>query len=283
LQQNQYHLQALRHLYALAVKRRELCAVDVDTGESVYVPVKIDAGLGSFPIRVNVPCLLLNSDTPWREATVVSDKFYPIKLKLEKNKGCTFFVKRRTSLGGDGTGTSSLGVHTIGDGLSSSHGALNALTDSPFLLAYAEYIIPMRRKLASNFEGDVLLESIAEDTEESLPLYLALSNSIRSMAKTGGGPVAGPNRHCGSCFPLWDLRLIRTYFEHRHEIEPQYQEPTSSLSATRRSLMNPELFAHLMQRAETVAADRVADDPSNIVWAILLYGDGAEPEDVVMS
>ena len=38
---NQYHLQALRHLYVLAVQRRGVDAVDVDTGESVFVPVNV--------------------------------------------------------------------------------------------------------------------------------------------------------------------------------------------------------------------------------------------------
>jgi anaphase-promoting complex subunit 1 len=38
---NQYHLQALRNVYALAVKPRELRAVDVDTGESIFVPVEV--------------------------------------------------------------------------------------------------------------------------------------------------------------------------------------------------------------------------------------------------
>jgi anaphase-promoting complex subunit 1 len=38
---NQYHLQALRNLYAIAVKHRELRAVDVDTGESVFVPIEV--------------------------------------------------------------------------------------------------------------------------------------------------------------------------------------------------------------------------------------------------
>ena len=38
---NQYHLQALRNLYAIAVKQRELRAVDVDTGESVFVPIEV--------------------------------------------------------------------------------------------------------------------------------------------------------------------------------------------------------------------------------------------------
>lgn len=38
---NQYHLQALRNLYALAVKHRELRAIDVDTGETVFVPIEV--------------------------------------------------------------------------------------------------------------------------------------------------------------------------------------------------------------------------------------------------
>lgn len=38
---NQYHLQALRNLYALAVKRRDLRTIDVDTNESVFVPVEV--------------------------------------------------------------------------------------------------------------------------------------------------------------------------------------------------------------------------------------------------
>lgn len=38
---NQYHLQALRHLYALAVKRRDIRFADVDTGEIVSVPIQV--------------------------------------------------------------------------------------------------------------------------------------------------------------------------------------------------------------------------------------------------
>ena len=38
---NQHHLQALRHCYALAVEKRELRAVDSETGTIVYVPVEV--------------------------------------------------------------------------------------------------------------------------------------------------------------------------------------------------------------------------------------------------
>lgn len=38
---NQYHLQALRNLYAIAVKEQSFQAIDVDTGESVFVPLEV--------------------------------------------------------------------------------------------------------------------------------------------------------------------------------------------------------------------------------------------------
>lgn len=38
---NQYHLQALRHMYVLATQRRGIDAVDVDTGEKLFVPLTV--------------------------------------------------------------------------------------------------------------------------------------------------------------------------------------------------------------------------------------------------
>ena len=38
---NQYHLQALRHLYALAVKRRVIRFIDVNTGDVVPLPIEV--------------------------------------------------------------------------------------------------------------------------------------------------------------------------------------------------------------------------------------------------
>lgn len=45
---NQYHLQALRHLYALAVKKRELRFVDVDSGKNVQIPVEVSTRCGDL-------------------------------------------------------------------------------------------------------------------------------------------------------------------------------------------------------------------------------------------
>jgi anaphase-promoting complex subunit 1 len=38
---NQHHLQALRHCYALAVVKRDIRAIDADTGDIVSVPLEV--------------------------------------------------------------------------------------------------------------------------------------------------------------------------------------------------------------------------------------------------
>jgi len=48
---NQYHLQALRNLYALAVKRRDVRAIDVDTRESVFVPIQVSSASWGIHFR----------------------------------------------------------------------------------------------------------------------------------------------------------------------------------------------------------------------------------------
>ena len=40
-QDNQYHLQALRHMYSLAVKQRRIEAIDIDSNEKTFVPIKV--------------------------------------------------------------------------------------------------------------------------------------------------------------------------------------------------------------------------------------------------
>lgn len=54
---NQYHLQALRHLYALAIDRRFLRVVDVESDEMISLPVDIVKISGEI-VRVVSPCLL---------------------------------------------------------------------------------------------------------------------------------------------------------------------------------------------------------------------------------
>ena len=54
------HLQALRHLYVLAVEPRGLHVRDATTGEEVYCPVDVQVrrGRGTAAMRLTAPCLL---------------------------------------------------------------------------------------------------------------------------------------------------------------------------------------------------------------------------------
>jgi hypothetical protein len=54
---HQYHMQALRHLYVLAVEWRLLRIVDVDSGEMISLTVDIVKSTGEV-IRETTPCLL---------------------------------------------------------------------------------------------------------------------------------------------------------------------------------------------------------------------------------
>ena len=92
---NQYHLQALRHLYALAVKRRQLKAIDVDTGKTVPVPIELSNVKGART-SWDLPCLVRNFEIPFTSLRVTADGFYPMQLALT-GKGQTLFVKRHFS------------------------------------------------------------------------------------------------------------------------------------------------------------------------------------------
>ena len=54
---NQYHLQALRHLYVLAVEQRAVQVVDVDSGGAVSVDIVVEKMDGSHVV-LRAPCLL---------------------------------------------------------------------------------------------------------------------------------------------------------------------------------------------------------------------------------
>jgi hypothetical protein len=188
---NQNHLQACRHLYALAVRRKELCAIDVDTGEMVHVPVEIKTDASSTPLRLSVPCLLRNSESRFEELRVVSDCYYPLKLNLcESGQSYAFFVKKRSSQLNQ--------LHTMA---LEHHNA--TATNNPFIHSYTHYI---DRPSDTDFFARALSECRDEDIEEALAFYLTLDN--------------GQSVHS-----LEDLRMIRTYYQERHRILKDNSKP----------------------------------------------------------
>ena len=63
---NQYHLQACRHFYVLAVESRFVRTVDIDLNVSCWVPLKVDLKetkeFAKTTINLVAPCLLPEFD-----------------------------------------------------------------------------------------------------------------------------------------------------------------------------------------------------------------------------
>jgi anaphase-promoting complex subunit 1 len=195
---NQYHLQALRHVYALAVKRSELRAVDVDTKENVSLTVKISAGDLVDPLEQRAPCLLPNTEHPFLELRVLDEKYYPLILNLSRQSGVfVFFVKQRHLHGFNGANRYGL--------VSKS----STLGSSPFRDAFAEYFSFGAEGASMDMSSDpeylsrVLCRRI-DDEDSALPLYWHLRYSTEF-----------PNTAL-----RWNVQLIQSYYQQRKNIEP---------------------------------------------------------------
>ena len=233
---NQYHLQALRHLYALAVQKREVCAVDVDTGKSVQVTVELKTADGGEIERTEVPCLRRNTDSPKSILCVSSNEFYPITVNLEALKGSAFYVKQRSSVGRDL-------LSKYSDAPWHKH--TEASTTSQFFLTFTEYLD--NAKLSDPFMRNHMLDAVADGAEESATVYLSLARKLQD---------ASPSALSHSF--VWDLRLVRSYFTH---------------CAPEKTLISRESVALLVERVERVLIDSTDESPAMIHRAAVLFRD----------
>lgn len=232
---NQYHLQALRHLYALAVVKREICAVDVDSGSSVHVPIEFE-NVGAETLSTNVPFLRCNTDSPRSKFRVSSNEFYPIKVDLEKLKGTAFFVKKRSSVGRDV-------VSKYSDAPWSQQ--IESSTTSQFFLTFTEFMD--KAKQSDPFILSHIRDSVSDDAEESLMIYLSLCRELVAKRQTAL-----------SHSYLWDVRLMRTY---------------CAIQRPPKSLIRQETVSLFLERVECRLADIVASQPEELDRAAILYGD----------
>jgi anaphase-promoting complex subunit 1 len=256
---DQYHLQATRHLYALAVHRRDLRALDIDTGESVHVDVKIEAEDDmQEPQHFTVPCLLRNSDFVAKRLRVASEKYFPVTVDLsQRSTSYIFYVKKRTAVLGRTTdpflpsqpfGKPIALQQTIAD-------LVRSLTDNPFLVAFAENLCAQNKNILSNpsFDSRAVLASLTEDHEDALPIYLALRHAFGCF-RSGSDLAAGF---------VWNLRLLRSY----------YQECKRIVGSDTRPLLDTQLMLpYLHESTDQSLASRALAEKDTERFALILYG-----------
>ena len=88
LNDNQYHLQALRHLYVLAVKPNLFHSIDIDTGESAKVKFKIemhtDHEIGSAVQKQSQAPILLQGSSHWKSVALLDNDYNITKFSFDK-------------------------------------------------------------------------------------------------------------------------------------------------------------------------------------------------------
>lgn len=250
---NQYHLQALRNLYALAVKHREIRAVDVSTGESVFVPIEVHFQSKATKARsLTTPCLLLNTDMKPCELRVVSKEYFPQTVNLDVLDGMkVFFVKRRSSYlcqeHDPHSQRSSSSQNVLFQGKHPLH-EIRSFTDDPLILSFAKHLCddcpPTNRKdvsghfALSEFFRRALRQCFMTDKQEALPLYLTLRSAISVL-------------HGGSCPPVtiaWDFRLVRSLYQaSRNDCSGKI----AASGTQSKRLLNCELVAYLIELLES--------------------------------
>jgi anaphase-promoting complex subunit 1 len=120
---NKYHLQALRHIYALAVQQRHVQAFDVDSKEGISVLVEVSLSLcitlslkmcGTHPYfqaqsqesrekatLLTTPNLLTNVDSKRVSLAVKSDIYFPTTVSIDDSNtgGFCIYLKKRKDVG----------------------------------------------------------------------------------------------------------------------------------------------------------------------------------------
>jgi hypothetical protein len=225
---NQFHLQALRHLYALAVHKKEMCAVDIDSGECVYVDVEMKESTGHSQ-KLTLPCMIRNTESPIVSFKVISDDYYPLTFRIKASSiPNAFYVKRKISH-----------VHHVQIPLKHSiqyklpMEIADEFQGNPFFATFAHYICtdnhrsPYLASVYSRRNSMILSRTFAwqSDSEDAFAVYLALLNTLQLVAS--GSQAATPL--------LRDLRLICTH----------YRRTTSS-----KRLLQTELLAYLIEATE---------------------------------
>lgn len=231
--------------------------------------------------QFSAPCLLLNTTDVSQTLRVVSDRYYPVTLQLKAptcvDSRTTIFVKKKTghlSYVQDPYAQRSLVVQTGGSSTGSALALIKSFTEDPRLLAYAQFLCDSGNTstnalsskhadrsfgyggIGSQFDEfctDILHECLTQEKQEALPLYLSLYSFVTSIT-----------RGTSAVWHIWDVRLIRSYYESR--------EMCSTLQHQKTRLLSVEFVALLCNGIDSFFANMDLDG-SQILQYAETFGD----------
>ncbi|KAK9766803.1 Anaphase-promoting complex subunit 1 [Basidiobolus ranarum] len=242
---NRSHLQALRHLWVLAIEPRCLVTRDIDTREACHIPILVkllQENGETSEHEMTTPCLLPDLKIV-QSITINSPRYWPIVLDIAGNEfhakslsnNPTIFVKRKIghlSYNEDPKGYRSILTQAFSKNLilSNLKGApaviedmnfLKSFSADPQLQAFAQYFCDIQNDSTtphgtsltntgpgglSEFCRSVLYECVTKDKPEILHIYLALYHSLQSL------------RSRVESHSLWNTKIILHYYN-----SPSYQ------------------------------------------------------------
>jgi len=243
---NQYHLQAMRHLYVLATEQRCIDAYDIDTRSPCYLPIKVilrpnalqyyndkvsqgiySAKSSSTVIDMVAPCLLppLSWVTSIESA---SPRYWDLKVHLDGNVAQrnalwayrVLCVKRKVghlSYLEDPQGVSSLLARPRPKLFRNNNNAdfMRAYTGDPHVLAFSKYFCstsdsPEEEELVT-FATDTLYECLAHEKPEMLSCMIELYDTGKAI---GTSPYT---------FRARNLQLLYLYYSSHNVKSPLVQ------------------------------------------------------------
>lgn len=256
---NQYHLQALRHLYALAVKKRKLEVIDVDTNEEVLVPVKISYD-NCEVLHVTAPCLILNKGKSCKISTD-SNRYYQVEVTIDDisalNMTSKIFVKKksgRLSHVQDPHGLRAF-FSKVGGGNNDAIDYISSFMDDNRVKAYARYMCRLsalhdfstsNQSYALSFVTtsprefyvQAVKEALCIEKIEAIFIYVALYQATQEKRITSSIPN------------IWSLRILRAYFDNFQSFD----------------LLNPHFVAAIMEKVDR-SVSQTGDRNAFLIWS----------------
>lgn len=238
---NQYHLQALRHLYVLAVHERILEARDVDSNEKVCIPIELSIANSREVVQASTPFLVAN-DFKFVQLRSSSDRYYPIVINATNSVTggnlSTIFVKKKAghlSYLQDPNGLRSLSMQTGSADRDSFLKSIKLFSADAMLTSFAKHFCFSAfddDELFERFCSDIAYECMKGEKSDILPMYLRVFRLIEPSA-----------RNKFDVESVWDARLLKTYAESRGRLGDGFDDSASHL-------MNGDLLSLLCERID---------------------------------